>query len=194
MVLRYRSLGLLGLLLLGCGSTSEDGAPHPEPEASPCKTEAFQLARAGVIDPKAKASAVVCEESTGFARSYSRVDVTGSDLCPGMTDFGQEFSPECLSNADCAVGQVCLCSLAFQGVAAIPIGAYPNKCVPNECSGPDECSGYQCGISSDETTAPVGLYCRSDADECSSDLDCAMEELCAHKDGHWTCIGYIPVR
>lgn len=194
MVLRYRSLALLGLVLLGCGSTSEDGSPHSDPKPSPCKTEVFQLARSGVIDTNAKASAVVCEESTGFARSFSRADVTGSDLCPGTTEFGQEYTPECLSNADCGSGQVCLCSLAFQGVAALPIGAYPNRCVPAECSGPDDCSGYQCGISPDETTSPEGLYCRSEADECDSDLDCAMEELCAHVDGRWTCIGYIPMR
>lgn len=185
------SVAFLALLASSCASDTASVSAGEEP--SPCETKLYQLASSGVLDANAEAAAVVCRGSTGVARPFSRVDVLGDDLCPGNTSFTPDYPPECQSNEDCGANEVCLCSIAFQVDNLVnTVGAYPNRCVPAECRGPKDCGGMQCGLSSDPTTDPSGLFCRTEGDECSSDIDCG-QRLCVHEGDRWVCANHTPL-
>lgn len=168
------------LSLAACSSSAED-----EPSASPCKTELYQLKSLGRKDPEAKAPAVVCEESSSRVRAHSRIDVIGDNLCPGFTE-GLDPEPDCRTNADCAAQEVCACSLVFgeRSIAAVPT---VGSCIARECSGPGDCGGRQCGLSTDRFGVPEGLFCRTAADECESDLECGVGRTCNFGVDHWAC-------
>src|SRR5690606_3168064 len=171
-------VALLGLA--ACSSSSED-----EPTASPCKTELYQLKSLGRKDPEAKAPALVCEESISRVRVQSRIDVTGDNLCPGFTE-GLDAEPDCRTNADCAAQEVCLCGLVF-GAQSLTAASTFGSCIPRECSGPADCGGRQCGLSTDRFGAAEGLFCRTAADECESDLECGLGRTCNFGVDHWAC-------
>lgn len=149
------------------------------------------MSSGAVVDLESPATAVVCAESTGVSRTYSRIDITGSDLCPGMTDYKGLYTPECTSNEQCGVGEVCLCPLGFEAAHA-PTGLYPAACVPASCTTSSDCSGHPCGMSSDQRAVPDGFYCRGDDDACESDLDCERGQLCNFNGARWACENHQP--
>jgi hypothetical protein len=86
-----------------------------------------------------------------------------------------ECSYGCISDEECAAGQVCFCD--------DPVG----RCVPASCQSDADCPGSLCagtiqpggGCYGDSELARVSFACSSAQDECLTTADCAPGESCA---------------
>lgn len=91
----------------------------------------------------------------------------------------------CFVDDHCASDQLCSCDGdSFSGA---------NRCVPANCRVNADCASGLCAPSYGCLLGgmPVGWYCRTDEDVCTSDEDCTDQVVgrCAYSpsDGHWVC-------
>jgi hypothetical protein len=80
---------------------------------------------------------------------------------------------QCFTDVDCGDGKLCDCNGGDYG---------SHLCLPSDCRTDADCvTGYRCtptlSIQCSNLGGPVGFYCQSDRDDCTSDADCASRVL-----------------
>jgi hypothetical protein len=77
---------------------------------------------------------------------------------------------QCVTNADCSAGQVCMC----QGAQ----GRDQNVCVPASCQNDADCPGHQYCMRSTVSLGGAHYECTTQSDQCRDDADCAKYDVC----------------
>jgi len=100
---------------------------------------------------------------------------------------GQCAFDECLDDADCATGQICMCSTEQRGNAE-----HRNLCLTVTCRVDADCGpAGTCSPSYDAYCGGLtGYYCHSSADTCHADSDCCdSTPICEYEPtlGHFAC-------
>jgi hypothetical protein len=93
----------------------------------------------------------------------------------------------CITDSDCASGQICAC----QGQLGGGPPRLGNACMTTQCQVDANCGGGQvCSASVGPCGSLLGYYCHTPADECLTDADCCgTTPLCTFQTskGHWAC-------
>lgn len=98
-------------------------------------------------------------------------------------------SGACARDADCGAGEVCIGT----DIGAVVGGV--TQCIEADCETGADCDTGECGLSvhDDGCDTTIRLVCRTDDDECRSDVDCPPEaNQCAvpyWSDSTWVCAG-----
>lgn len=90
----------------------------------------------------------------------------------------------CATDNDCATGESCVCAAQLRG------HFQHSACVAADCSSGDQCESGQCDLSLffNGCKQEAVFACRTGADECASDGDCAGGTCAYDEDaGAWTC-------
>src|SRR5690606_32997658 len=131
----------------------------------------------------------------------SRADREPGPTCAGMEDApcvatgsgsGTPCTHACLADEDCGANQACLC---YMGVVGTQLGIGPegtaNKCIPAECTGPQDCDGWTCGYSHQTCRRNESFHCRGPNNECQNSEDCAGAAcLFSDQEGKWMCMSH----
>ncbi len=125
------------------------------------------------------------------ARSLGSFDqCAADDECPGEHDYcgvgiGGPAEPSnvcitgCVNDAECGSGSVCVCG--------DPVGI----CQPAECATASDCEGGElCVGATREYCGTLGMtfVCESPTDQCNSDADCPLPDLCQAQEGGRRCV------
>jgi hypothetical protein len=123
-------------------------------------------------------------------------DCAAGQVCGGGTDGPYcRCYTVCGSDADCGVDQTCLCALqeisVHEGGGAYSPG-FIDQCLPSDCRTGADCASGECGAAPNicgQGGPAIGLYCRTAADECHSNDDCAPPTPVCTYDGksRWAC-------
>src|SRR5205823_5129317 len=110
---------------------------------------------------------------TGQAHGYCRASSGGQ--APGCY-----CAAGCVTDAECGVGQICLCG--------DPVG----QCVQASCTSDGDCGANSFCLS--YTPSPgcpsTAFACQNYADNCASDADCAAGMQCSLLNGAHQCRGF----
>lgn len=96
----------------------------------------------------------------------------------------------CEDDTGCGEGSACLCRLIVDTDVTVNSASL---CLPAQCRGPEDCASGRCGLALDGSCmAPVGFFCRTPADDCTSDDDCGPELNAAclfdEQERRWRCL------
>lgn len=102
---------------------------------------------------------------------------------------------DCATDADCDAGEACVCPAGFSfdaGGGYHSFGSFGSfgECLPAECRTGADCPSGECGLSwtcCGQGGDAVGLYCRSDADECHATADCDGGQVCQWDGSRFSC-------
>ena len=100
---------------------------------------------------------------------------------------------QCLTDGDCAAGQVCNCASQFGGN-----GFHNNACIATGCRVDADCGagGFCSPATNNRCGGVAGYYCHGAADTCDTDADCPdqndggiLPRKCAYvpEVNHWQC-------
>lgn len=128
---------------------------------------------------------------TGFDGGSCNGDADCQDASLGPNAHCVEHvcgEDECLVDADCAAGTICICSSDVGGGN----GLHVNRCVPSNCTTDGDCgSGNYCVPSRGYCGGADGFYCTSGSDTCvvpQSDCACGGNAcVYAPEVGHFAC-------
>lgn len=125
-----------------------------------------------------------------------RVHVFGSENACSCVDVGCTLDDDCGDGALCECGSIdasFACGGPYDGVNC------GHRCTPAECRSDADCgAGGFCSPSPPECWGPATIWAchHPAADECLSDLECALSEdgpQCLYRDGAWRCGGVFCV-
>jgi hypothetical protein len=92
----------------------------------------------------------------------------------------------CVTDADCAEGQICACGGSAPGYPA------STRCIAAGCTGNDACPGSVCGLGHEVNACGEDWItaCRTPEDTCVRRQDCAGEDdnCLPAEDGAWACV------
>jgi hypothetical protein len=121
----------------------------------------------------------------------------GGGFCGESHDWWQEGCTcydICGEDTDCDASEACVCPAGFTfdaGGGYHSFGSF-GECLPAECRTGADCPSGECGVSwtcCGQGGDAVGLYCRSDADECSATADCDGGRVCQWDGSRFSCFG-----
>jgi hypothetical protein len=116
-----------------------------------------------------------CLPSQVCADTYTDADST---ICECITP--------CATDADCAPGEACLCSVELYGVEN-----YSARCLPAGCLTDADCGTLECGLVRDDYFEVTRLECRTESDACHGDIDCGDDyaDFCSYSSStsSWSC-------
>jgi Cys-rich repeat protein len=195
---RITTLGALVLALAHCSSSATGNAGAGNPylaDAGQCEGTATHGETA---DPplEHRATRAVCGRTPeGSGADGSLLSCSSSTDCQvpgGGTQYcaQQQCGPDqCLVDADCDPGRVCVCASEVGG----GIGPRLNLCVPSNCTVDSDCgAGGYCSPSRSYCGGVTGYYCHSNRDTCvDSTTDCSScgGNSCVYAPtvGHFVC-------
>jgi hypothetical protein len=124
---------------------------------------------------------------TGFTPNDGGVVTCSTNVdCSGHACVDHQCTlDDCLSDTDCPAGTMCYCG---QSVGA-PLNQGANHCVATRCRTDSDCSSGLC--SPQPGSNPCGLsrsrFCRTAADTCHTNADCAASCQYIIEVAHWQC-------
>lgn len=146
--------------------------------------------RAEILSTSAENSAQRCAGTESYTSCTTDSECTEHPNGACITGVNEEANDtycgcvySCASDADCDSGQFC----APAGLGSPSITW--STCAPADCSSDADCASGECGLSvwNDGCFDNVNLLCRTEADGCRVDGDCASTEQCGVLDGAWDC-------
>lgn len=129
----------------------------------------------------------------GLAGCTEDADCTQSPV--GYCVLGVDFVPTCLypciTDDDCAAGNVCACDTQLRHVGAPAIFLAAGVCTPATCTTDSECEDGALCIGPLATPScgarPNEFHCQSPSDECRGPADCPHLGECVHDGDRFAC-------
>ena len=181
---------LVAATLLGaCGGGSNPGVADASVEASTDGGGPSACANDAACDLDAR-SVGTCHGSTGV------IHRAGAATCASNVgaDAGCNIQPhdDCVTDADCGAGKVCLCQTPpaageiCPGGVGLPAG---NACILANCRTDAECG--PCGVCQADYACGgiAGYFCQTPSDPCFPDSSGYDGNGCRFKGGRWTSSG-----
>jgi hypothetical protein len=195
---RIVTLGALVFALARCSSTATGDRPdagNPVLEdAGQCEGTATHGGTA-VVPPEHRATPAVCgrspQESQPDGSLVSCSSFADCQTPGGGTQYCAQQQcgfDQCLVDADCDPGSVCVCAADGGGGDNVRT----NQCVPSTCTVDSDCgAGAFCSPSRGYCGSVSGFYCHSNRDTCvDSATDCSCGgDACVYAPtvGHFVC-------
>ncbi len=178
------------LLAAGLGGSAPGpaiaGTPAPEPTQRALDPDGTTVCSPAITEPACSdggLSLTSCSDDSECGDGPFGKCVQGFGMIGNYCDC--EYA--CEVDADCGMGEVCVCVDELNGHSS------HSKCVPAECESGAECASGACDLSLYDNGCwqEAILACRTELDACSDDSDCDEHSACAFDEqvGVWSCQG-----